>query len=279
MWEDTNICAECVPQDPNENWWILIEPTPRWLRVKVGDEWIADSKRALVINEAGRLPVYYFPMEDVRMDLLRKRKEQLYCEHKGMATFWDIVVGERIIENAVWGYLDPEEDSAGLKGYVTFVFKAMDHWYEEEEEIFVHARDPYTRIDTIPSSRHIQVYLNNQLVADSVRPVILFETKLTPRYYLPAEDIRMEYFKPSSLKTRCPYKGVASYWSADVNGKQYENVVWSYQEPLPELPKIKGLYSFYNEEVDLLTIDGEAWELRREDRLPYEKTPADFDFD
>lgn len=89
----------------------------------------------------------------------------------------------------------------------------------------------------------------------------------------------MEYLTPSDLKTRCPYKGVASYWSADVNGKHYENVVWSYQDPVPELPKIKGLYSFYNENVDLLTIDGKKWELRVEDRLPYDKTPADFDFD
>lgn len=276
MLENINVCAECVPQLIEREWWILIEPTPRWLRVKVEGEWIADSKRAVIVNEAGRLPVYYFPLEDVRADLLRKNERHEYCEHKGTADFWDIVVNGRVIENAVWGYPHPEADSAGLEGYVTFVWNAVDHWYEEEEEINTHPRDPYTRIDTIPSSRHIQVYLNGKLVADSARPVILFERGLTPRYYLPLEDIRTEYFTPSDTKTRCPYKGEASYLSADVDGKHYEDIVWSYQEPVPELPKIKGLYSFYNENVDLLTIDGEAWELPPNARLPYKKTPSDF---
>lgn len=272
-----NTCEECVPAPTEQKWWIQIVPTPRWLRVKVGDMWIADSKRAVLINEAGRLPVYYFPQEDVRFDLLQKSGHHTYNPHKGQASYWNIVTDGRIIENAVWGYLDPEPESAALKGYVAFVWKAADHWYEEEEEVFLHPRDPYTRIDAIPSSRHIQVILNGQIVADSVRPVILFETGLTPRYYLPEEDIRMEYFIPSETQTRCPYKGIASYLSAEVGGKRYDDIVWSYQEPVPELPKIKGLYSFYNENVDQLTIDGEPWVLQQGDRLPYKKVPTDYD--
>lgn len=260
MSEKTNVCAECVPVTPERQWWIQIVPTPRWLRVKVGDVWIADSKRALLVNEEGKLPVYYFPREDVRFDLLRENGHHTDEEHKGDATYWDIVADGRVIENAVWGYLDPGSESAALKGYVTFEWNAVDHWYEEEEEIFVHPRNPYARIDTIPSSRHVQVVLNGRVVADSTRPMILFETGLTPRYYLPIEDIRTEYFTPTDSETVCPYKGTASYWSADVDGKRYKDIVWSYQNPIPEIPKIKRLYSFYNEKVDALLVDGEKWE-------------------
>lgn len=270
MSKQTNVCEECVPAVPEKKWWIQIVPSPRWVRVKVGDEWIADSKKVLLVNEAGRLPVYYFPKEDVRFEFLKKSEHRTHHEHKGEAVYWDIVTDGRVLENAAWGYLDPEPESGELQGYVAFDWRSLDHKYEEEEEIFgSHPRDPYTRIDTIPSSRHIQVFLNGQLVADSVRPVILFETGLTPRYYLPKEDIKTEYFTDSENKSRCPYKGVASYWSADVNGKHYDDIVWTYKDPVPELPKIKGLYSFYNEYVDSLTIDGEEWELRQEDRLPY----------
>ena len=275
--KEFNVCEECVPAIPKENWWIQIVLTPRWIRGKKGEQWIVNSKNALLVNEAGRLPVYYFPIEEVDFRLLRKSKDRIYVEHKGEATYWDIVTEDGIIKNAVWGYENPLPESKRLKGYVTFKWDSIEHWYEENEEIYRHPRDPYTRIDAIPSSRHIQVILNGHVVADSKRPVILFETGLTPRYYLPKEDIKMEYFTPSDLKTQCPYKGWATYLSANVDGKKYENIVWSYQDPVPELPKIKGLYSFYNEQVDVLTIDDVEWSLQPEDRLPYKKIPTDYD--
>lgn len=267
----------CEIADPGQKWWIQIVPAPRWLRVKVGGETIADSKNALLVNEAGRLPVYYFPQADVRLDLLQKNDHHTQCVHKGEATYWDISVGGSLIKNAVWGYPDPNPGSTAIKGYLSFLWNAVDHWYEEDEEIFVHPRDPYSRVDAIPSSRHVQVVLNGQVVADSVRPVIVFETGLTPRYYLPEKDVRIEFLVPSENTTRCPYKGSATYWSAVVGGKRYEDVAWSYREPLAEIPKIKGLYSFYNENVDSLTVDGEKWELSPRDRLPYKKIPTDYD--
>lgn len=254
---------------------VRIEPTARWLRVKVGDEWIADSKHAIVLFEQGRLPVYYFPKSDVRFGLLRESAGEGQVNRKGRAKYWDVVADGKVVPRAAWEYPDPTPGSEGLRGYVSFVWDAVDHWYEEETEIFVHARDPYTRVDAIPSSRHVQVTLNGAVVADSTRPVVLFETGLTPRYYLPKEDIRFEYFTPTETKTRCPYKGIASYWSADVDGKHYEDVLWSYPDPIPEIPTIKGLYSFYNESVDLLTVDGERWALAPHDRLPYKKVPTD----
>lgn len=276
MAEEFNVCEECVPAAV-QKWWIQIVSNPRWVRGKKGSHWIVNSKNGLLVNEAGRLSVYYFPIEEVDFTYLKKSDHQSYVAHKGEASYWDLVTEEGVIRNAVWGYENPEPESAKLKGYVTLKWDAINHWYEEEEEVFLHPRDPYTRIDAIPSSRHIQVFLNGQVVADSNRPVILFETGLTPRYYIPKEDIKMDYFENSDLKTQCPYKGWASYLSADIDGKIYKDIVWSYQNPVPELPKIKGLYSFYNEEVDKLLIDGEEWKLQPEERLPYGKIPTDYD--
>ena len=272
-----HVQATSVPQAKAQEtpWWILIEETPRWIRAEAGGEWLVNSKHALVVNEANKLPVYYFPTGDVNEGLLRPNGKHFYTPHKGTADLKDLVIGDKVVEDAAWEYPDPEEESAGLKGYLTFVWKAVDHWYEESEEIFVHPRDPYTRVDAIPSTRHVQVIINGETVADSTRPVILYETALTPRYYLPAEDIRFDLLRESSKKSRCPYKGVATYHDAVVGGKVYPDVVWSYQDPVPELPKIKGLYSFYNENVDELLVDGEPWSLGSNERLPYGKTPTD----
>lgn len=275
MEQETNVCASCVPEVKEKPWWILIEETPKWLRVKVNDAFIADSKHALIVDEAGRLPIYYFPFSDLNQKYLIPSDSHMETKHKGTANFYSIQVGDQLRKDAIWYYPDPLPESAGLKGYAAINWKSADHWYEEEEEVFVHARDPYSRIDTLPSSRHIQVILNGVTVADSTRPVILFETGLTPRYYLPKEDIRFDFLEPSDLTTRCPYKGIASYWSANVNGKKYENILWSYQDPVPELPKIKGLYSFYNEKVDSLIVDGKQWHLKDDERLPYNHDTSD----
>ena len=274
--QETNRCEECVPRYVKREWWILVEETPKHLRLSVDDKWLVNSKHTRIVNESGRLPVYFFPFDEVETSFLKKTDRHFYTEHKGMADVYDIDIDGHIIEDAAWSYPEPEEESVDLKGLVSFVWNKIDHWYEEDEEIFVHPRDPYTRIDTLPSSRHIEVFLNGKKVADSKRPVILIERGLTPRYYIPIEDIDQEFFTPSDRVTRCPYKGKATYLSANVGGKQYDDIVWSYPDPVPEVIKIKGLYSFYNENVDELLVDGEKWELRKEDRLPYGGPRTDF---
>jgi uncharacterized protein (DUF427 family) len=152
--------------------------------------------------------------------------------------------------------LDPASDLAALQNYVSFAWDKMDAWYEEEEEVFVHARDPHKRVDVLPSSRHVRVVIAGETVAETQQPHLLFETSLPTRYYIPREDVRMDLLEPASLKTRCPYKGIASYWSAKIGDHVVKNVVWSYPEPIPECPKIKGLLCFFNERVDLY-VDGE----------------------
>jgi uncharacterized protein (DUF427 family) len=132
----------------------------------------------------------------------------------------------------------------------------MDAWYEEDEQVFVHPRDPYHRVDGLDSSRHVKVSVNGEVVAETERPRILFETGLPPRYYIPPEDVREEVLVPSDKHTRCPYKGVASYYSVEAGGVRVEDLVWYYAEPIPEVHKIEGHLCLFNEKVDL-EVDGE----------------------
>ena len=132
----------------------------------------------------------------------------------------------------------------------------MDDWFEEDEQVFVHARDPFTRIDILQSSRHVEVFVGGVKVADSVRPRILFETGLPARFYLPKTDVRMDLLERSDLHTECPYKGTASYYSVHTGEETVENIVWWYPAPVKESAEIAGMVSFYNEKVDI-KIDGE----------------------
>ncbi len=231
------------------------EPTARWVRVKFGGEVIADSRRALLLRQYGgpdRLPTYYFPQDDVRMEALMPSAAG---RGQGELAYWTVRVGDRVAENAAWTYMAPPPELAALQGYISFAWSAMDGWYEEEEEVFVHARDPHKRVDVLTSSRHVQVVIGGEIVAETRRPHLLFETALPTRYYIPREDVRMELLERSGLTTRCPYKGLANYWSWTLGDATERNVVWSYAEPIAECPKIKGLLCFFNERVDLY-VDG-----------------------
>jgi uncharacterized protein (DUF427 family) len=231
-----------------------IEPSPRWVRVELEDQFVADSKRVLLVREPGQLPRYYFPQEDVRMDLLKLAANDDDLENDRL--YWDVKVGDRVVKKAAWSYPDPPDRYAALKNHITFAWHKMDHWYEEEEEVYVHPRDPYKRVDAIPSSRHVRVVINGQTVADTRRPTLLFETALPTRYYIPRDDVRMDLLEAAKSTTRCPYKGLASYWSVKLGDDTFRNIVWSYLEPIPECPKIKELICFYNEKVDIY-VDGE----------------------
>jgi uncharacterized protein (DUF427 family) len=131
----------------------------------------------------------------------------------------------------------------------------MSEWLEEDEPVYVHPRSPYSRVDILASSRHVQVEIDGVTIADSRSPRILFETGLPPRYYLPLADIRTDLLRPSATQTSCPYKGTASYWSVDTGSGLHEDIVWIYRMPLPESQKIAGLAAFYDEKADVL-VDG-----------------------
>ncbi len=234
---------------------LYLEPTPKRVRVVVGDEVVADSRRVMVLHESGHQPVYYFPPSDVRSEFLRPSDRHTRCPRKGKASYWDVRVGERVVEAGAWYYPSVIEGAPPeLAGLIAFYWNRMDRWFEEDEEVFVHPRDPYHRVDILQSDRHVKVSLDGVVLADSVRPVALFETGLPPRWYLPREDVRVD-LEDSDTITRCPYKGVASYHSVP-GGK---DVVWCYRDPIPEAARIRGLVCFFNERVDL-EIDGELAE-------------------
>ena len=242
----------------NPQYRITFEPSPRRVRVKFNKEWIADSTDARLLFETRHLPVYYFPRRDVRMDLLRPTNHHTFCPYKGEASYWTIAAGGRSAENAVWGYPDPFEEVSEISDFLAFYWDRVDHWYEEDEEIFVHARDPYKRVDVCQSSRRVEVMLGGEKVADTRRARFLFETRLPTRYYIPPEDVRMDLLLPSDKSTACPYKGRARYYSVRLGGTLHEDIVWSYPEPIVECPKIKGLLAFFNEKVDEIRVDGVA---------------------
>jgi uncharacterized protein (DUF427 family) len=235
---------------------VRLEPNHRRLRALVDGVVLADTIHSIYLFELGHQPVYYFPKQDVRFDVLEHTDHSTHCPRKGDAEYWSIVVGDRRIDNAVWGYPVPLEGTADLSGYVAFYWNKVDNWFEEDEEVFVHARDPYKRIDALQSSRHVEIRLNGETIADTTRPILLFETGLPTRYYIPKLDVRLDLLHESTLTSACPYKGVANYFSVALPGAEIvDNIVWVYTAPIPQIPTIKNHLCFFNEKVDVV-VDG-----------------------
>jgi uncharacterized protein (DUF427 family) len=245
---------------PEQDGQLTWEPGERWVRGRKGDRTIVDSRRPVLIWEPGQaVPLYAFPEADVRADLLRPAAAPPATTHTGASVTYYLILGDEVLENAAWRL-----DAGDLSGYIAFEWfrrsgRGLDHWYEESEEIFVHPRDPYKRVDALRSTRHVTVEIDGSVVADSRAPVLLFETRLPVRYYLPREDVRLDRFEHSDLQTGCPYKGTAEYWSLREPGTVPPNIAWSYPDPIPAVGVIAGHIAFYNEVVDI-TVDGERLE-------------------
>jgi uncharacterized protein (DUF427 family) len=240
-------------------WWPLVEPTPRWIRVRLDGEPVADSRRALLHVQYGPgdlplsfLPTYYVPSDDVQPGVLTDREE----DSSGL-TSWTVEAADRRVERGAWMHTSPPPPLEALAGLITFSWRGLT-WFEEEERLHAHARDPHKRVDVVPSSRHVRVGLDGHLLAESRRPLLLFETGLPVRYYLPPDDVVAELL-PNETVSVCPYKGVATWWAARVGDRVVEDLVWSYPTPIPENPRIAGLLCFRNERVDLI-VDGERQE-------------------
>lgn len=234
---------------------IRIEESTRRVRVMLGGEMVADTTKPLLVWEKPYYPTYYFPEADVKTDLLVDTGETRRSPSRGEAAQYVVKVNGS--EGMAYSYPDPKIEE--IAGHYAFVWRTMDHWFEEDEEVFVHPRDPYTRIDILPSSRRVRVEIDGLTVADTTNALFLHETGLPVRYYMPKTDVRMDLLTPTDTATSCPYKGTARYWTANVNGETYEDIVWGYDAPLPESQKIVGLLCFYNEKVDIY-IDEEPQE-------------------
>jgi uncharacterized protein (DUF427 family) len=233
------------------------EPIERRVRAKLGADTIVDSTRAMLLWEPRRVcPSYAVPAEDIDGELAEVPATN---GHVGgvlhpripfavhTAEGEPVTVGDRVGA----GFRLADQD---LAGYVALDFEAFD-WYEEDERIFGHPRDPFHRVDVLRSARAVRVEVDGEVVAETTQARLLFETQLPTRFYLPREDVRAE-LQPSESRSYCPYKGRASYWSLEAGGRRHEDIGWTYEEPLPDAVKIAGLVAFRDERVDIF-VDGE----------------------
>jgi uncharacterized protein (DUF427 family) len=245
--------------DPPTGSVLYFDPVPYRLRGFFGEEPVFDTVGAKLLYETGHLPVYYVPEDDLRHDLLEPSDTQTHCPHKGEASYRSIRVEDRFERDAVWAYREPIAPATFLAGHAAFYWGKLDAWFVEDEQVLGHPRDPYHRIDTYRTTRPVRVSIDGELVAESTRTAALFESGLPPRFYLPAEDVRMDLLQPSEKKTRCAYKGIASYWHVRVGDTLHEDIAWMYPEAERDGGPIAGLVCFFNERVDL-EWDGQAQE-------------------
>ncbi len=228
---------------------------PRRVRAVYGGDTICDTPRGKLLHETGLLPQLYVPRADARFDLLEATDHTTHCPFKGDARYWSVRAGGRVAQNAVWGYPQPREGTHWLRDYVAFYWGAMDAWFDEDEEVKGHLRDPYHRIDVRDTNRHVRIIAEGEVVADTRRPKLLSETGLPNRFYIPPEDVRRDLLEPSATHTVCPYKGTASYRTLRLNSRRIQDAAWFYPEPLEEAVKIRRYLCFLAESI-AIEIDG-----------------------
>jgi uncharacterized protein (DUF427 family) len=192
---------------------VYVEPLPRRVRAVVDGRTVVDSEEVLLVHRGGGPPVYAFP------------------------------------EGHVTGLASTQEPAA--PGHVTVAWEAADAWFEEDEETFLHARNPYHRVECLRTSRHLRVAVGGVVLVDTTSTTGVYETALPPRLYVARELVRTDVLVRSATTSFCPYKGTASYWSAVVDGMTVADVAWSYDDPLPESEAIRGMLSFYDDRVEL----------------------------
>ena len=229
-----------------------IEENPKWVRGLRGGDWLVDSRRSLCVWEHPRYPQWFFPREDIAAET-GDVVEEVRSETLGEGARRDLIVSGATVPGAALEF--PSAPDRRVAEHLLLAWGAADHWYEEDVEVFVHPRDPYRRIDVLPSSRRVRVELDDEVLADSRKPVVLLETGLPARFYLPATDVDTTKLSPTRTSTGCAYKGFAAYWSVTTAKARHEDLVWSYATPLPEAAGIAGLLCFYNEKVDM-EVDG-----------------------
>jgi uncharacterized protein (DUF427 family) len=213
---------------------------PRRLRAVVGGRVLFDTEGAKLLYETGIMPVPYIPLEDFDQSLLERTDHSTHCPFKGDASYFTVRAGDRVEENAVWEYREPNPEAPWLQGYAAPYWKKMDAWFVEEDPVFGHLRDPYHRVDVHESSRPVTVRADGRVIAHTERPKLLFETGLETRVYIPRADIAAGALTQAEKRTVCPYKGQATYWSLD----SIADAAWSYEAPLAEAAKIAGHVSF-----------------------------------
>jgi uncharacterized protein (DUF427 family) len=243
--------------DPLPDRMLFAEPLRRRMRVQFGRVWIADSEDVVLLHEPGRYPVAYFPLGDITAGALQPSEHTTRHRELGLTSWYSAVAGGSSKPRAAWRHAELPDYASDLKGRVAFAWRAMDAFYEEDERIVGHAADSYHRIDIRQTSRHIVVRDGDRIIADTTRPLALYESGFAPRWYVPRTDVDETALTPVEGQTFCPYKGLASYYAiAGARG-----AAWSYEDAWTEVRRISGFVSFEPDKIEV-HLDGTRMRLQ-----------------
>jgi uncharacterized protein (DUF427 family) len=230
---------------------LFAEPLRRRMRVRFGGAWIADSEDVVLLHEPGRYPVAYFPLSDITPDILQPSEHTTRHRDLGLTSWYTVRSGEHSKPRAAWQHTELPGYASDLKGRVAFAWRAMDAFCEEDERIVGHAADAYHRIDIRQASRHLIVRHGDQVIADTTRPLALYESGFAPRWYVPRADVDESALAPAEGQTFCPYKGLCSYY----NIGDAHRAAWSYEDAWTEVRRVSGLVSFEPDKIEV-SLDG-----------------------
>jgi len=236
---------------------LYAEPLRRRMRVRFGGQWIADSENALLLFEPDRYPVAYFPRGDVSTDALERTDHTTRHHDLGLTSWYTVRSGEHTAPRGAWQHIELPAHAKEFETRIAFAWRAMDAFFEEDERILGHAADSYHRIDIRQTSRNLVVRHGDRVVADSKRPIVLYESGFAPRWYVPRADIVESALTLVEHQTFCPYKGLCSYY--DIGDAR--RAAWSYPEAYPEVGRISGMVSF---EPDVIPVELDGARLRLE---------------
>jgi uncharacterized protein (DUF427 family) len=236
---------------------LYVEPLRRRMRVRFGGVWIADSEDVLLLFEPGRYPVAYFPLTDIARDVLERGEHRTQHADLGPTSWYTVRAREQHAVRAAWEHVDLPIYASVLGNRIAFAWRAMEAFYEEDERILGHAADSYHRIDIRQTSRSLIVRQQDRVIADSKRPIVLYESGFAPRWYVPRTDIDESALAFVEHQTFCPYKGLCTYY--DIGEGRL--AAWSYRAAYPEVARISGLVSF---EPDIVSVHLDGKQLRLE---------------
>jgi uncharacterized protein (DUF427 family) len=260
-WQQAPLAAGAIGRflvpDPLPERLLYAEPLRRRMRVRFGGAWIADSEDLRLLHEPGRYPVAYFPAGDIADGVLEPGEYTTRHQDLGATSWYSVRAGEHTKPRAAWQHTELPGYASELEGRVAFAWRAMDAFYEEDERVIGHAADAYHRIDIRQASRHLLVRHGGQVIAETTRPLVLYESGFAPRWYVPRADVSESALTPAAGQTFCPYKGLCSYYDiADAR-----RAAWSYEDAYTEVRRISGLVSF---EPDLVEVRLDGTRLRLE---------------
>lgn len=236
-----------IVPDPLPARLLYVEPLRRRMRVRLGGNWIADSENVLLLFEPGHYPMAYFPEADVTPNTLQRTEHTTPHPDLGLTSWYTVRAGDRSAQRGAWQHVDLPAYANELRGRVAFAWPAMDAFYEEDERILGHAADSYHRIDIRQTSRNLVVRHNDRVIADTKRPLALYESGFAPRWYVPRADVDQSALTLVDHQTFCPYKGLCSYY--DIGDAR--RAAWSYREAYSEVSRISDLISF---EPDIVSV-------------------------